>query len=433
MRLSSFTKQFSHYLTRRARIVKKQNIVVVTVLLVIAFLSVIGRDSIRALYEIEPAQFSSDFSENSSGVGGTAAESGEKYQLEKEEDILKEPSADQKIVSYAVSNEVIEIYKEIVDTLKNTALEGKFDVTKSEDCKLADIDISNVSKFDRLTESELLKCFPVSEELVTKLKEHHSSFKSFVKDTIMPKFKKLEESKDKLYQDQGVVIVAGGKYSLMAMPVIKSIRENGGVTIKNTLPIELIIPPSESDDKKFCTNVLPKLDPTGLTNCVFLSDYFDSETLKHVAGYQLKAFSLLVSSFEKVLLLDADNYVINSLDNFFDGDIFRETGMILWPDFWRRVHNPRLYDIAGLKVERKQVRYSVDYISPKELYTQSDKSKVPFHDFEGAIPDGSTESGQMLVDKSKHLDTIIMSLYYNFNGPSYYYRLLGQASFGWRG
>lgn len=42
----------------------------------------------------------------------------------------------------------------------------------------------------------------------------------------------------------------------------------------------------------------------------------------------------------------------------------------------------------------------------------------------------SSESGQLLLSKSKHASTLLLSLYYNYYGPSHYYKLLSQGSVG---
>ena len=42
----------------------------------------------------------------------------------------------------------------------------------------------------------------------------------------------------------------------------------------------------------------------------------------------------------------------------------------------------------------------------------------------------SSESGQLLLSKSKHASTLLLSLYYNYYGPSHYYSLLSQGGPG---
>lgn len=42
----------------------------------------------------------------------------------------------------------------------------------------------------------------------------------------------------------------------------------------------------------------------------------------------------------------------------------------------------------------------------------------------------SSESGQLLLSKSLHAQTLLLAVYYNFYGPSHYYKLLSQGAIG---
>lgn len=53
-----------------------------------------------------------------------------------------------------------------------------------------------------------------------------------------------------------------------------------------------------------------------------------------------------------------------------------------------------------------------------------------YHDFEGTLPDPTSETGMFMVNKSSHLKTLLLCLYYNVFGPQYYYPLLTQGSAG---
>lgn len=322
---------------------------------------------------------------------------------------------------YFDKNKLTEMMKSTMERVRLHSSSAVVVKNDNKDCQLGDVGINAIDDFSKITKQQLLKCIDFPEETFHQLQNSHDRFL----DTLINEI--LNEYPTDLYGGKGIVIVGGGKYTLYAMPAIKAIRINGDPTI----PVELMIPPENNGEDAFCENVLPELDPSGLTRCIYMDQVFDEQTLKDVSGYQLKALALLASSFEKVLLLDADNYVVNSIRDIFEVEVFRELGLILWPDYWRRLHYPRLYDIARISVdERKRIRYSVDDVSPAELYDERDSTNVPFHDFEGAISDGGTESGQLLIDKSKHLGTIILSLYYNYNGPSQYYPLLGQGFAG---
>lgn len=269
----------------------------------------------------------------------------------------------------------------------------------------------------KLTEKELSQCLVVSSADVAKLRRGHSGFVEALGKLVLPK---------KSYTGRGIVIVGGGKFSLMALLVIKTLRNLG-----TTLPVEVFIPPSDEGETELCDSVLPKYN----AKCIYLSDILPESSLKKFQfnGYQFKSLSLIASSFEDVLFLDADNFPVKPLDHIFEQDPYFSTGLVLWPDFWRRTTQPLFYDIAGIPVDRKKrVRNCFDDLTPAEVYTKNldDLSDVPFHDLGGSIPEVSTESGQLMISKSKHLPTILLALYYNVNGPSWYYPMFSQRASG---
>lgn len=309
----------------------------------------------------------------------------------------------------------------VMNRIRELSPQGELDRSKGDDCRLGDLNVGVPQNDEKVSKSELLKCIQIPPDAEDELKNLHKSFLSVLEKKIMPKFP------ISMYHGDGIVFVGGGRFTMFVMLAIQAIRANAG----RDIPIEIMIPPGNNHESGFCENILPLVDPSGLTRCVFMETLFDSKTMKNVKGYQLKALAILASSFRKTLLLDADNYVVNSIDSFFDSEIIEDYGMALWPDYWKRLHHPAVYDIVGSHVDSsRRARFIMDTVSPSQLYQSDDISKVPFHDLDGTIPDGGTESGQLLVDKYKHLDTIILSLYYNYNGPSYYYPLLGQGLAG---
>ena len=50
-------------------------------------------------------------------------------------------------------------------------------------------------------------------------------------------------------------------------------------------------------------------------------------------GYQIKPFSILLSSFEEVLFLDADDYPVRDPSIIFDVPAYKKTGALFWPDY----------------------------------------------------------------------------------------------------
>ncbi|KAL9108334.1 MAG: hypothetical protein Q9227_006933 [Pyrenula ochraceoflavens] len=127
---------------------------------------------------------------------------------------------------------------------------------------------------------------------------------------------------------------------------------------------------------------------------VFLAD--TDESSARISRYQYKIFAILFSSFEQLLFLDADSFPIHNPDVLFDSDPFKSTGLVTWPDFWIDGCSRFYYDIIGKEVPPLTVR-------------------------------ASTESGEILVSKVNHRNTLLLSTYYNWYGPGMYYPLLGQG------
>ncbi|XBW37945.1 hypothetical protein QEN19_003529 [Hanseniaspora menglaensis] len=253
--------------------------------------------------------------------------------------------------------------------------------------------------------------------------------KNTIKNTHTSFIEEINKSEDmaypgtKKYKGDGIVFVAGGKFSVLAYSVIKMIRNRG-----TKLPIEVLIPDSDNLDKGFCQILSNELNG----KCIYLNSIFDDEILKtyEFKGFQYKSLALMASSFENCLLLDADDYPLKNLDEIFKNDAFTKNGLVLWPDFWRRTTHPFFYESAGIKVNlEKRVRNFIDSWSPmKSVFDKS--TAIPYHDFEGTLPDPSSETGQMMISKKHHWKTLLLSLYYNVHGPNLYYHLLSQYAAG---
>ena len=174
--------------------------------------------------------------------------------------------------------------------------------------------------------------------------------------------KKLPSYPEHVFSGRGIVMLAGGRYSGFATTGLSMLREIG-----SQLPIEVWVK-DQSEEKKGWCNELAKEG----TACRRLSDYMNVTLLEH--GYQLKISSILFSSFEQILFLDADNVPVRKPDSIFDSKAFIDSGVILWPDYWKHTGSPFLPYIVGL----------------------SDKAS------EMLRSDQTTESGQLVWDKKRH-------------------------------
>ncbi|CAI4055128.1 hypothetical protein SKDZ_02G1200 [Saccharomyces kudriavzevii ZP591] len=269
----------------------------------------------------------------------------------------------------------------------------------------------------KLSAKQLSKCLELSPDEISRLTKSHKDYVEHIATLLLPKG---------TYKGSGIATVGGGKFSLMAFLIIKTLRNRG-----TNLPVEVLIPPGDEGETEFCNKILPKYN----SKCIYVSDILPVETIKkfHFEGYQFKSLALIASSFENLLLLDADNFPIKSLDNIFNEEPYVSTGLVMWPDFWRRTTHPLYYEIAGIPVNmNKRVRNSQDDITPPAVYTKDLKNldDVPLSDLDGTIPDVSTESGQLMINKSKQLATALLSLFYNVNGPNWYYPIFSQKAAG---
>ncbi|QLL34322.1 hypothetical protein HG536_0G01810 [Torulaspora globosa] len=282
------------------------------------------------------------------------------------------------------------------------------------------IDLSSKGSYENLD-----SCLHLTDGQLKNLKSKHSEFLGRLRK-FLANNKRI--SVDSFANETGIVTVGGGKFSVLSLIMIEMLREKG-----SQLPVEVIIPPSDEGDADFCA-ALADLN----AKCVFFSDMIPEKLIEQIPikGYQFKIIALLISSFKKVLFLDADNLPLVNPDQIFEQPVFLQTGLVIWPDIWGRVTSPAFYQSAGVEVDlNTRVRYMGDDISPASRFhdpkwTSSDiLSLVPLHDLGGTIPDPTSESGQLLVDKTKHLSTLLLAAYYNFHSE-WYFRLLSQGTSG---
>jgi alpha 1,2-mannosyltransferase len=275
------------------------------------------------------------------------------------------------------------------------------------------------SEEELLSESRLFGYFDFPDNFVQDLHEKHRIVASSI-PKMQPKF----------YKGDGYAIVGGGKYSWLAFAGIMSLREVGA-----SLPVEVIIPTQDDYEEYFCEELLPTVN----ARCVQLEKVFGSLSLRRLkfTGYQLKSLALLASSFENVFLLDSDSYAVTNPEPLFTSDLYKKYKMITWPDFWRRTTSPVYYQIADLDYTGKPVRFINDIFTDPEISAskKTDGEIDPsndynLHDLRNTMMDWSTESGEMLINKKVHFKTLLLALYYNYDGPYCYHPLLSQGGAG---
>lgn len=308
-----------------------------------------------------------------------------------------------------------QIFQNIIDFSPSGQCSRKY----KEGCKIKEGVNSRPEHYDlfpTLSHQSLINCLDLSANEIKNLSETHKKYVDSLGVTLP----------NDIYKGNGIVTVGGGRFSLMAFLIIKNLRDLG-----SKLPVEVFIPPGENRELEFCNNLLPQYN----AKCIYIDRILSPKMTQKFKfkGYQFKSLAMVASSFENLLLLDADNFPVKNLDLIFNKEPFKSNGLILWPDYWRRSTTPYFYEIAGIPIDlNTRVRNSYDDLTPPEVYTKdiNDLKDVPLHDLKGTMPDSSTESGQLLINKKKHLGTMLLSLYYNVNGPTWYYPIFTQKAAG---
>lgn len=130
--------------------------------------------------------------------------------------------------------------------------------------------------------------------------------------------------------------------------------------IGSKLPIEVWVKDHTEEKAGWCDEIKHE----GMV-CRRISDYMDLSQNKH--GYQLKISSILFSSFEEILFLDADNVPIRNPDAIFESESFTNTGVVLWKDYWKHSGAPLLPYIVGISEDASEILRSDDTVESGQL------------------------------------------------------------------
>ncbi|KNG81851.1 putative alpha-1,2-mannosyltransferase (Mnn2) [Aspergillus nomiae NRRL 13137] len=189
----------------------------------------------------------------------------------------------------------------------------------------------------------------------------------------------------------GLVSTAGGEYLPVLVISLRMLRRTG-----SELPLEVFLANEDEYETYICDVVLPSLN----ARCVVLSHVLDAvPKIMDIQKYQFKLFAMMFSSFEEILFLDADAFPLHQPETLFENEPFKSKKMVTWPDFWATTISPYYYEISSQPMPSNTIRQS-------------------------------SESGEVLLSKKAHMKTLLLSVYYNFWGPEYYYPLLSQGASG---
>lgn len=184
------------------------------------------------------------------------------------------------------------------------------------------------------------------------------------------------------FSDDGVVICGGGSRLFPSTWVCVNLLRDQGCK----LPIELWhLGPEELDSQ-----MISLIEPLGV-KCIDALKVRTTSPIRTLAGWELKAFSIVHSRFKRVMLLDADNMALSDVSRFFNWPEFISTGAVFWPDFGSLSPDRKVWEITG-----------VEYNDEPEF-----------------------ESGQILIDKEKAWRPLLLTLWLNANSDFYFQYIHG--------
>lgn len=236
-----------------------------------------------------------------------------------------------------------------------------------------------------------------------------------------------DKAPKRFYKGDGIVYVGGGAFNWLTLLSIYSVRKLG-----SKLPIEVLIPKIDEFEVELCGKILPELN----ARCIYMPYVLPKNVNKkfQFKGYQYKALAILLSSFKNVLLLDSDNIPVRKPDYLFTKEPFKSKGLIVWPDFWKRTTSPSYYSIAGIEPSTTELWDKYNELEGRyeqqKLPAGVDLDTIPLHERKNSIPDPTSESGQLMINKDTHMKPLLVALYYNLYGPSHYYPLFSQGGSG---
>jgi ADP-heptose:LPS heptosyltransferase len=186
------------------------------------------------------------------------------------------------------------------------------------------------------------------------------------------------------YDGRGIVICGGGvRLFTNAWVCINMLRHLGC-----TLPIQLW-----HFGRNEVDGPMKALMSRFGVQCVDALRMRKKHPVRLLKGWELKSYAILHSPYREVLLLDADNVPVVNPESLFTTSEYRATGALFWPDFLRGrdKKNMAIWRSFGLRM-------------PDEL---------------------EFETGQILVDKSRHWRALCLCLWMNENSDFFYRYLHG--------
>ena len=174
----------------------------------------------------------------------------------------------------------------------------------------------------------------------------------------------------------GIVLTAGQGNMVLAAHAIRALRR----VVKSELPIQVSY--AGDDDlprrkRRIMQSIDPKLD------VINILDYYDEEVAGlSGSGYAMKPFAALASSFEKVIIIDADTIFMQRPDDWFEGNKgLKRTGTLFFHDraYGGRKTTDWIKDVLEESSREPSVTLNASMYWQEQLENQQESGVVYFN------------------------------------------------------
>ncbi|TID19297.1 hypothetical protein CANINC_003726 [Pichia inconspicua] len=286
----------------------------------------------------------------------------------------------------------------------------------------------------------------IPKKWIEEVKSKHQQVSQFLKDriAIINKSSKTQEQNaaaDLMFRasGNGAVMIGGADNddTWLALISTRLFRKAGGI-----LPVEVMLPTKKDyeKDREICDKYLPQLN----ARCVIIEDLLNMELSSNVEEREFvhkyiwsnfnnvkREIAILLSSFENVLYLTPQNVMLKPMENdVFEKQLYKDNGFFIWNDYGLRHTLSAFYEVSEIKIGNfKGKEFGLPLTEElikesKELTPDMIRTQVNFHDLANTLPAKQNDASELIINKRKHLTTLLLSLYYNLNGEKVYYILL---------
>ncbi|EFP86879.1 hypothetical protein PGT21_029178 [Puccinia graminis f. sp. tritici] len=219
------------------------------------------------------------------------------------------------------------------------------------------------ANYDLLKRAHLMWATMNSTHVRNKREEMIQSLEEFEREGLM--------SEENYGHGRGIVFTAGNvdTYSRVFLTV-RMLREH----MACQLPVEVFSFPSEKPDQE----TREAMEKLGVR---FLTVQWAEKDVHRNKNFHIKASALVASSFREPLYLDSDNLPAvlepGTIESLWESKGYKKLGALFWPDYWKTHADVPVWLLIGTQC--------------RDEWEQ--------------------EAGQMLIDKSKHLDVLLLAEY----------------------